>query len=56
MDSNGNIVIPYGFSPGYKWKRDIDEYMLRLTDDIGCITFNREDQMSTSIYDNDAVF
>ena len=55
-NSNGDIVIPYGFSPGFKWKDEIDSHLLELTRDIGCMKFIREDSMSTSTYENGVIF
>ena len=36
-DAAGNIVVPYGFAPGFKWMSEVQQFMTEMSNDIGCI-------------------
>ena len=48
-DSSGQVIIHYGFAPGFQWENEVDQYLIEMTNDIGCVIFVRESNMGSGL-------
>ena len=50
------MIIHYGFAPGFQWENEVDQYLIEMTNDIGCVIFVRESNMGSATSANGIVF
>ena len=48
-DSSGQVIIHYGFASGFQWENEVDQYLIEMTNDIGCVIFVRESNMGSGL-------